>query len=69
MGPRAGQSASGMYPGALLWKLDAGHLGNLAPKDFTAPPTLGSPAACGNRSMLAWSGCPESLLYGEHISG
>ena len=37
MGPMAGQSASGMCSTALLWKLLAGHLGDLAPKDLTAP--------------------------------
>jgi hypothetical protein len=38
MGSRAGLlSASGMCSGALLWKLEAGHLGNLPPKDLTAP--------------------------------
>jgi hypothetical protein len=39
MGPRPGQSASGMCSGALLWRLLAEHLGNLPPKDFTAPLT------------------------------
>src|SRR5215212_3741284 len=39
MGPRAGQRASGMCSAALLWKLLAGHLGNLPPKDLTAPRT------------------------------
>jgi hypothetical protein len=29
----------GMCSEALLWKLTAGHLGNLPPKDFTAPRT------------------------------
>jgi hypothetical protein len=48
MVPKASKSASGMCWGALLWKLLAGHLGNLPPKDLTAPRTLGSPAACGN---------------------
>jgi hypothetical protein len=37
MGPRAAKSASGMCYEALLWKLLAGHLGNLPPKDLTAP--------------------------------
>jgi hypothetical protein len=37
MGPRAGKSASGMCSAALLWKLLAGHLGNLPPNDLTAP--------------------------------
>jgi hypothetical protein len=37
MGPKASRSASGMCSGALLWKLLAGHLGNLPPKDLTAP--------------------------------
>jgi hypothetical protein len=37
MGPKASRSASGMSSGALLWKLLAGHLGNLPPKDLTAP--------------------------------
>ena len=41
MGSRAGRSASGMCSEALLWKLLAGHLGNRAPKDLTAPRTLG----------------------------
>jgi hypothetical protein len=42
MGSRAGWSASGMCSGALfLWKLLAGHLGKRAPKDLTAPRTLG----------------------------
>jgi hypothetical protein len=41
IGPRAGQSASGMCAAALLWKLLAGHLGKRAPKDLTAPLTLG----------------------------
>ena len=39
MGPKAGQSASGMCSEALLWKLLAGHLGKRAPKDLTAPLT------------------------------
>src|SRR5688500_2085103 len=43
IGPRAGKSASGMCSGALfLWRLLAGHLGKRAPKDLTAPRTLGS---------------------------
>src|SRR5215211_8196056 len=66
MGPRAGMSASGMCSAALLWKLLAGHLGNLPPKDLTAPRTLGSPAECGSRPKPAGSGgwpCgPGSLL-------
>jgi hypothetical protein len=33
------QRLRGMCSGALLWKLLAGHLGNLAPKDLTAPRT------------------------------
>ena len=37
MGPKAGQSASGMCSGALLWKLLAGHLGRRHPKALTAP--------------------------------
>jgi hypothetical protein len=37
MGPRAGMSASGMCPGAFLWKVLAGHLGRRAPKDLTVP--------------------------------
>jgi hypothetical protein len=39
IGPRAGQSASGMCSAAFLWKLDAGPLGNLPPKDLTVPLT------------------------------
>jgi hypothetical protein len=46
MGHTAGRSASGMCSGARLWKLTAGHLGTLAPKDLTAPRTLGLQAAC-----------------------
>jgi hypothetical protein len=68
MGPRAGQSASGKCSAAFLWKLLAGHLGNLPPKDFTAPRTLGLPAACGNRLAPGESGLwpyePGSLRLG-----
>ena len=39
IGPRAGRSASGTCSGALLWKLLAGPLGNLPPKDLTFPLT------------------------------
>jgi hypothetical protein len=39
MGPRAGQSASGMCSAAFLWKLTVGHLGNLDPKDLPTPLT------------------------------
>jgi hypothetical protein len=56
MGPRAGVSASGMCSAARLWKLLAGHLGKRAPKDLTAPRTLGSRAGCGNRPTPASSG-------------
>ena len=37
--PEGRQERLGMCSGALLWKLAAGHLGSLAPKDLTAPRT------------------------------
>src|SRR5215207_203688 len=56
MGPKAGQSASGMCSTAFLWKLLAGHLGDLAPNDLAAPLTHGSQAACGNQPAPHASG-------------
>jgi hypothetical protein len=45
-----------MCSSALLWKLLAEHLGNLPPKDLTAPRTLGSQAVYGNQPAPHASG-------------
>jgi hypothetical protein len=52
MGPRAAKSASGMCAAAFLWKLTAGHLGNLAPKDLTVPRTWFT--SCVRQPTSAW---------------
>jgi len=72
MGPKAGRSASGMCSGALLWKLLAGHLGYLPPKDLTAPRTLGLQAACDYLPVPHASGCDGHMslaLFAPMLEG